>query len=414
MSKKTRLVLLSIFVILFFLVAPQIILYSLGYRFDFERKKIVNIGGLYLKVWPPRAEIFIDGKFIKKTDFFFDSILIQNLLPKKYKILVEKEGYHPWQKTLEIKGKEVTKAENIILIKENLAFKNLEDNLSDFFFSPDGKNIILQKLKEKGAKIEIFPLEKENQKKIFSLSFKNIQEISLNPQNSQEIFFVKDNTLYLKNEKTLPILNNLISYEISGNNIIWLANSGFIYRSDLSGNTIEVLNIEPFSIKKDALYKIISKNGIIFLKENKTPSVNSKGSLFLLNSKSKIFEKFHEPVKDLKFFDNKILFFNDNEIWFSNLDSKKIEKTFLTRFSEKIEDCFWLNPYYLIFNTKDKIKILEIDNRDRINIVNLIEFSALSEPAEDEKNPKIFWNNNNKKLYILEGKTLFVSEKLIP
>jgi len=134
MQRRTRIILLTVFIILFFLLAPQIILYSLGYRFDFEEKKFVNTGGLYLKIWPQKTEIFIDGKLIKRTGIFSSSMLIQNLLPKKHEVLVKKEGYHLWKKTLEVKGKEVTKAENIILIKENPVFNILENDMEEFPF----------------------------------------------------------------------------------------------------------------------------------------------------------------------------------------------------------------------------------------------------------------------------------------
>ena len=78
------------------------------------------------------------------------------------------------------------------------------------------------------------------------------------------------------------------------------------------------------------------------------------------------------------------------------------EKLFLIRLSEKIGDCFWLNSNYLVFNAGNKIKIAEIDDRDRINIVDITEF----------ENPEIFFNKNDKKLYLLSGENLYRSEAL--
>ncbi|GAI49198.1 unnamed protein product, partial [marine sediment metagenome] len=49
------------------------------------------------------------------------------------------------------------------------------------------------------------------------------------------------------------------------------------------------------------------------------------------------------------------------------------------------------------------IKIAEIDDRDRINVVDIAEF----------ENPKIFWNKNDKKLYVLSEENLYVSESLM-
>ena len=79
-------------------------------------------------------------------------------------------------------------------------------------------------------------------------------------------------------------------------------------------------------------------------------------------------------------------------------------KVFLTRFSEKIGSIFWLNNHYLIFNVGDKIKVSEIDARNRINIIDLIEF----------KSPELFWDKEGEKLYILSDNTLYLSENLLP
>jgi hypothetical protein len=80
----------------------------------------------------------------------------------------------------------------------------------------------------------------------------------------------------------------------------------------------------------------------------------------------------------------------------------KGEKIFLLRISEKIKDVFWLNSDYLIFNSQDKIKIIEIDDRDKINIFEIGEFD----------NPKFFFNQNKKRIYILSGKNLYFSPPL--
>ena len=99
---------------------------------------------------------------------------------------------------------------------------------------------------------------------------------------------------------------------------------------------------------------------------------------------------------------NKIWESNNYEIWI--VLPEKNEKVFLTRFSEKIENIFWLNDYYLIFNLGDKIKIAEIDNRDGLNIIDLAEF----------KKPKIYWDKDARKLYVLSEKKTYLLENLLP
>ena len=215
-------------------------MYSQGYRIDFSGKKIVQTGGFYFKVWPGRAEVYLNGKFKKNTFVMTNAVFIQNLLPKNYEIEIRKAGYHPWKKNLAIEGKEATKAKNNIIFPEDPQF---------------------------------VPIGQMPAKMIFSAT---------------------------------------------------------------STDKSKVLESNNYEIR------------IVF------------------------------PEKD--------------------------EKIFLTRFSEKIENIFWLNDYYLIFNVGDKIKIAEIDNRDGLNIVDLAEF----------KKPKIYWDKDARKLYVLSEKKTYLLENLLP
>jgi hypothetical protein len=63
-----------------------------------------------------------------------------------------------------------------------------------------------------------------------------------------------------------------------------------------------------------------------------------------------------------------------------------------------------LNSDYLIFTTAKKIQISEIDERNRINIVEFAQFEE----------PEIFFNKTNKKIYILSKGIFYSSENLLP
>lgn len=247
MTKKVRTFIFILFVFLFILGAPSMIFYSQGYRVDFEQKKIAQTGGLYFEVAPKRADIYLDGKIKKSTSIITDSAYIENLLPKNYEIEIKKEGYHSWKKNLEVKEKEVTESNNIILFPKNAQFAVINQT---------------------------------------------IPQITASATSTDKKRVIESN-----------------SYEI------W----------------------------------------VTFLEENL-------------------------PV------------------------GRQEERMFLTRFSEKIGDIFWLNNYYLIFNVGNKIKISEIDNRDWLNVIDLAEFEK----------PEIFWDKNTKKLYVISEKKIYLLENLLP
>lgn len=355
---------ISILVLLFFVFSFFLIAYSQGYRFDFDEKRIVKTGGLNVKISPLGTQVYLNNKLIGKTTILFNSVFVQNLLPKKYKVTAKKDGYFPWEKFLEVKEQEVTKAENITLFPEKIRFALLEGKIEDFLSPPDLKD-------------------------------------------PNKLFFIKNNILYKQDSQKEPqkILENLLTFTVSNNNIFWLSEEGLLIKSDFNGKILEVLNKTPYQIKKEIKYLIkILPGENIFLAEDE--------NLFYLNKEKRIFEEFFNNFNNLKISPDfkKILIFSNHEIWLSDLEGEKI---FLNRFSENIGDCFWLNPYYLVFNAENKIKIIEVDNRDKPNLYELKAELAEKESLLEIENPKIFFNENNKKLYLQTKGNLYSSEPLL-
>lgn len=467
MTHRTRNILFIILSILFLITAPIVVFYSLGWRFDWETKKIVQTGVFYFRVWPKSAQLYLDGEFKDKTDFFFNSTSVSDLLPGEYKIEIKKEGYHDWQKTLVIEKRKVTEAKNIVLMPKELIFNIIAEEIEDFSFFPNQEKIIFKQEDNKVWSLKLFDLRKnlrshlieetdiskypveiidlefshdskiillklglkeniqyyilETEKsppKLSRLDFlDSIEEVRFHPRNSERLFIsqtIKDkktneqikilNEVDIVDQEILPtILEDIITYSITDNDIYHLDSSGSIFKTDFIGERKEKLNILPFSIKQEAKYEIIILSSQIFIQENNT--------LYIFDQTQKSFEKFFELIKDQKLSPDskKIAYFNNYEVsilflekQYDQPEKEAQEQLFLTRFSEKIDNLFWYTDYYLVFNLGDKIKVIEIDERDKINIYDLTEF----------KNPEIFWAN--KKLYILSEQNLYVSEELTP
>jgi len=440
MTRRTRKILFFIFFVIFILVAPTLILYFQGYRFDFKKKSLTQIGGLFLKVIPKQVEIYIDDKLVKKTDWFFGSTLIENLLPKKYKIEIKKENFYPWEKTLEIKEKEVSEVKNIVLFPKNLDFQILTKNLKNFWISPDGmKIVLLEEENELGWALKLYDLEKlvkshlVTEKDISQKSEVDFLDLEW-AADSKEIYLnvgmkEEERVFALNLEKIPPSLsekkiplpseNIIASQNFNGNNY-YLDNFGHLFKDG------EKLTKNPFSIKPETKYQLNIFSDYIFLREGEENRFSSSPfavaregeNLYLFNTEQGFFEKFFEKINDIKISpDNeKLVFFSDSEIWVLFLKEKwdqptkkAGEKSLITRLSEKIGDVFWLNSDYLIFTTQDKIKIAEIDDRDKINIIDLDEFP----PTTSGEGPKIFFNQVDKKIYILSSGVLYQSESLL-
>lgn len=410
------------FTIIFILVAPVICLYSQGYRIDLNPpsggKVLTQTGGIYLKVLPKQADIYLDGKLSQRTDFIFGSLLIEDLLPKKYKIEVKKAGFYSWEKTLEVKEKEVVEIKNIVLFPANLEFSVLSKNVDNFWFSPDQRKIVLREKEKNGWSLKLYETDKnvkshliysteisKSEADLINLEFsEDSKKISLEIGVAEELKYFtisldKTPATLIKGNKPQPLSENTVALKKINNDVYSLDNSGNLYKNE------EKLTEKSFSVKRETEYGLEVFSDFIFLKEEQI--------LYRFNSDSKSFEKFFDGIKGLKISSDskKLAYFSDNEIWvlfledtISQPQKKAGDKLFLVRLSEKIDNVFWLNSDYLTFNSGDKIKISETDDRDKINIIDISEF----------KNPDLFWGQYDKKLYILSEGNLYHSDLLLP
>lgn len=465
MKIKTRLIILGSCAALFLILAPWIVLYSLGYRVDFANMKLRGTGGIYVYAVPEPLSISIDSKLAEKTGLFSSAVFMQNIMPGLHSVLIKKEGYYDYQKNLEVQEKEVAKLENVILFKQKIDFTLLENNIGYFSPSPGKNTMLIAKLEKSNINFEIINVN-NGQKKTASLAIVNgkisnvawsdnatkvllkinssyyvldatgakptitalplltgASQINFNPQKSDELFFIKGRDFY-SNLKIPPIIEDVATYSLSGANITWLSYDGFLYQGDVTGAQPSTISAKAFEIKEGASYQVETINGITFLKEN--------GGLFFLNKDFKTFQLFYDKVTDMKSSpDNqKILYVNDHQIIISSSEHNHQDKILLDVYTDTIKDVQWLNSSYLAVSSGDTISISEIDTRGNINKITLPETitansillqtqTTQTTPTDNQqtitlKSPKTFFHWQDKKLYIFSDGNVIVSEKLIP
>lgn len=346
MTQKTRNILFTVTTLLFLIFAPTVVFYSQGYRFDFDNFEIVQTGAFYFYVTPREAKISITKKdqlvIEKETSFFFGTSYIENLIPQKYRVVVSKDGYHSWEKNLDVNPKKVTEANNITLLPKDLGLVVIEENVLDF---SNGVVALEDLTYSIGGDIEELPEES-------------------------------------------IIDEDVLAYMISGKEVITLTKDGFIKKG--SG----VMKMKPLEIVEGVEYKLYYLNSIV---------VRADDDFYFLNKDLEYELLFSSPNDPILSPDkNKLAYFNSNEI--KVLFLSDLEQVFLTRVSKKIKDLYWLNSHYLIFNVSGEIKSIEIDNRDKVNTVDL----------EYIDHESIYFNQKNKKLYILSNNQLMESRKMVP
>ncbi len=412
-----------IFFSIFVAVAPILTLYVQGYRIDFKNKKLTQTGGLFIKtINPKQVEVYLDDNLAAKTDFFFSSTLIENLLPKTYNIKVQKQNYYTWEKNLEVKEKQVVEAKNIVLFPKDPSLELISTGVKDIWFSKDKKRAVIKEEDKNTWNLKSYNLEKnvkshllketdfdKDAAELIDLKFTDNNNLFIQTAIKEQINYFKIDIdkvpLFLTKAKApQPLIENSLTYEIVNGYIYYLDNSGYVYKTNESLSSKEKITNKPFNVKQETEYKLYIFNRTIFLQEEKT--------LYLLNQDKEIFEKFSEDTSFLKISPDKhkIAYLSSSEIKIFFLEEQTHqprvqakETIFLARLSENIRDIYWINNNYLVLITDNALKITEIDNRDRINIIDMMMV----------ENPQVFLNIKARKFYLLDRGNLFVSEKII-
>jgi len=271
MNSKTRRIILCLIILFFIIITPVIILYSLGYSFDWQEKKLVLTGGLYVKSIPKKATIYINDKPKKETPAF-----IKRLFPKYYQIKVVKEGFHEWNKKLKIESKLVTEVKNIILIPINPEIKVINEKIPDNFSLKEYisiENIVPDDIFyiHKPSYI-LYKTDKVNsfQEQISLTPLPKNQEYKIIVSNNQQIAVLSDTKqLYILNKETRNfelIKENIQQAQFSYNNeklLYYTPNEIWVYYLDSN----ELITRLSQKIEQAIWYE--TNNHIIFLVSSK-------------------------------------------------------------------------------------------------------------------------------------------------
>ncbi len=118
----------------------------------------------------------------------------------------------------------------------------------------------------------------------------NATKVVFNPQNSNQLFFIKNNNLYI-NSQTNVVVKNVVSYTIIGQHIIWLSTNGLLYNTDTATTTSTAITQTPLPISQTSVYTPYSALGNTFLQQDE--------NVLLLNKDTATFENFYAPVNQI-------------------------------------------------------------------------------------------------------------------
>jgi len=209
---------------------------------------------------------------------------------------------------------------------------------------------------------------------------KNISRARWSPQEKNTIYFLAGesdwgrNNLYrisLNDNVSQIIIPDVSTYDLSQNTIYYIQENNILFKSNLEGGNISQVNDNQFTNQSVG-------NGarLVVYDDDRQALLSQTGSLFVHNNGNEnFFQKIADGVEGVQFSDDgkKMLFWTSNEMLVMFLRKWEVqpyrgenEIQNIIRISSPLENVFWLRDYeHVFFSTDKKIKLIELDSRDR-------------------------------------------------
>lgn len=174
---------LILFIVAFFIITPVILLYTEGYRYDWQNGLLKETGAISVDIQPANAEIFLNNIKIKNKM----PIRLKNITPRKYRVKITSVGYYDWERDIEVKNKQTVYIKEISLLKKTEPELLLSSTAKTLSLSPD-KNFLAYTTP--GGDLHLYNFTDKVDKKVINLKNLNSTLVVWAPKGNY--FFVSE------------------------------------------------------------------------------------------------------------------------------------------------------------------------------------------------------------------------------
>jgi len=180
MEKAKRLVFFWFLAILFFLIAPVVILYSQGFLFDFKKGVFVHSGTITFKSNPQAVDVSLNGEkkqSQQRTDLINGSSNISSIFPGDYNIEISKDNFQAWSKKTTVYSGLSSEFWNVVLARKSYEKIPLDTKKAEkFFVSPQNDFLVFVFQENENFNLKIFDIKNEKINNEFSFPDWNLVE----------------------------------------------------------------------------------------------------------------------------------------------------------------------------------------------------------------------------------------------
>ncbi|MFW0837804.1 MAG: PEGA domain-containing protein [Candidatus Komeilibacteria bacterium] len=426
--------------ILFFVLAPLLIIYSLGWRYDFAKRSLQPTGILFVKTYPQQANIYLNDIWQDDRTPWQKA----NLLANDYHLKITQTGYLDWQKTINVRPQQTAFVEDIVLFKKLSPTIISEENNLQIISNNTGEIHIITGQTDQGWQMWNFVVDHKIWRPLLAQPINlPIKLISLSP-NGKKLIYETGDEIYLlninipQNNSRLTDLPrqwfNDFAWHGSKDNIIYVLQKNTLLAYDITTSSAKLVasisNAQAYFPYQNTLYigseqtednqlllsrytdlktealpitKLPAGGKLQLIPSQRHLSVLDSGTnwLYLLGTDNNNFvAKVIPNVKHATWYsrnDDKLLYWNDNElsVYFADRDNSIL----LTRRSQTIHNAWWHpNGAYVFYLLDKELQIIELDERSPRNEYTLATLDDQSPLLINNKGDIIFYLNESGQL----------------
>ena len=459
-----RKILFYVFLLIYLVLCPFIILYSFGYIYHPGTKDISQTGLIYLSSTPAGAHVYLEkSRFKNKTP-----TTIRELNPGEYQVSVRLKNYRPWSHHITIEAGKSVVFKNILLLPERFNKVNVSPNVTYRNLTTiRGTNYLIL---QKGSKIKefyIYELPKEVLRALTDRDseYDDFAVSTIFTEDKSKLIIMYGGSLWNKkyflidfDDKTHSLTEITDFFSEHPNSIVWTNNfpkdifavyDDYINRLDIQNISVYPRyfdNIKGFGLGDKWLYVLGMDNVILKSTLDKEQEIILFDDIHLgkdLFKKSRFYNIQRIDKDILLFWGNRgdlittippyriidegvfginynesaniLLFWTKNSIWTADFN-KTHEQDFLFKERVRLNDiydegtdigqCFWVYVgTHLLFKDKNDVYLLELAPDGKYHKEYIVEV---------KENTEIYYNKIDGSLYYIDQKGNLMKIKLLP
>lgn len=369
-APSTNQLVFLVFLVLFFVTAPLVVLYTAGYRWQPSRG-VLRTGTLFVSSVPDDATILLNNEGMNNRT----PAVIKTLLPGDYVVRLEREGHLQWEKTLPVYENTTTFIDRVLLFAEAVPRLLIREPVAHAVWSQDGEHVAWAQTQEGWSEVWISTLESPASRLVSRVASSATPELA-----------------WARDLLTITV----------GDNVRTVTTEGLETATPPPEPT--PVELVPAEMYTDVFYNgsLLARlpDGAYTVADTRGPYITlvdrAHDRLFLLTSADRKAPLLLE--EDATFFDwirqDALAFGTPYSI--SMYEPSKHRTTLVTRIGEPLHQLMW-HPEggYIFYATEREVRAIELDDRDGRRVTSLASMTTIESFTLDPRGRTLYIAGND-------------------